>query len=390
MSTPNTLTGLIPTLYESLNIVSREMVGFIPAVRRDTSAERAAKDQTVRVPLADVGALEAITPGQMPADTGNATIGYTDITIDKSFAVPILWNGEQERALQTGGQYSNVLRDQFAEAMRKLVNEVEIDLAIRAKTSASRAYAVGGTPTTPFATAANMSALAATAGMLEANGAPSTDLQFVMNSLSMANLRGLQSNLFKVNEAGSSDMLRNGMTDRLMGFALRQSAGIKAHVQGAAASYVTDGAAAVGATGITVKTGSAAINAGSLFSIADAEPNANEFYVAAAGRTGAGVLSINKPGLLIAAADAKAITVKGAYTGNFAFDRNAMVLVTRAPAVPGGGDSADDSTLITDPVSGLTFEVRVYRQYRQVKYEVCLAWGTAAINNQHIVTLAGA
>lgn len=386
MSTPNTLTGLIPTLYEAANVVSREMVGFIPAVRHDASAERAAKDQVVRVPIATTGALEAITPAQLPPDTGNATIGSTDIKITSSYAVPILWNGEQERSLQTGGTYQAILRDQFSEAMRKLVNQVEIDLAACAKVNASRALYGNA----PFNTAADMTGLAGARRILEDNGAPTTDLQFVMNSIVMAKLRGVQSNLWKVNEAGSSDMLRNGMTDRLLGFALRNSAGIAKHTNAAAANYVTDGAQLARAKTLVVKTGSAQIRAGDLFDIADAATADGSVYVAAADAAGAGSLLINNPGLVTAAADAKALTFKGAYYGNYAFDRNALVLVSRAPAVPTGGDSADDSTIITDPVSGLSFEVRVYRQYRQVKYEVCLAWGVAAVNNQHIAALAHA
>ena len=206
----NVLTPLIPTLYEALNVVSREMVGFIPAVSRDSNAERAAVGQTVRVPLAEAGALEDITPGATPANSGDTTPGYADIVISKSKAAPIRWNGEEQKAVGSTGTYNKILADQFADGMRKIVNAMEVDLALSAKAGASRAYGTAGT--TPLGTAGDLSDLAGVARILDDNGAPVVGRQIVFNSASIANLRGKQSVLFKVNEAGSSDMLRNGMT----------------------------------------------------------------------------------------------------------------------------------------------------------------------------------
>ncbi len=52
----NTLTGLIPTIYTAhSDVVSREQVGFIPAVAKNAKADAAAKDQTVTAPVAPRG-----------------------------------------------------------------------------------------------------------------------------------------------------------------------------------------------------------------------------------------------------------------------------------------------------------------------------------------------
>ena len=59
----NTLTGLILTIYTALDIVSREQVGFIPAVAKNAKADAAAKDQTVTAPVAPEAKTEDIVPG---------------------------------------------------------------------------------------------------------------------------------------------------------------------------------------------------------------------------------------------------------------------------------------------------------------------------------------
>lgn len=380
----NTLTGIIPTLYEAMNIVSREMVGFIPAVRRDTNVARAAVGQTVRSPIGVSGALEDIVPGQVPANTGSTTVDYTDIVITSSKAAPILWSGEEQRGVGTSGTLNDVLRDQFADGMRKLVNSIENDIWLAAYKASSRAYGTAGT--TPFGTAGDLSDFAGIARILDENGAPVVDRQLVLGHAAMGNLRGKQSVLFKVNEAGSSDMLRDGMTDRVQNFALRHSHPIGVHTKGTGASYVTSGNAAIGDRAITLATGSGTVLAGDIVSFA--ADSANK-YVVNGGVTAPGVITLGKPGLRVAVPTGNGLTVGNNYTPNVAFHRGAIVLATRAPALPNGGDSADDRTVITDPLTGLAFEVSIYRQYRQVKYEIAMAWGVGVPNAAHVATLIG-
>lgn len=380
----NTLTNLIPTLYKALDVVSRELVGFIPAVSLDADVSRAALNQTVRSPVAPSASTASNTPGTTAPDTGDQTIDNVSLSITKSKHVAVRFNGEETRGLQSAGTYGAIVQQRFEQGFRALTNEIETDLAALYVNS-SRAYGTAGT--TPFNTASDLTDLSETRRILDDNGAPQSDLQMVLGSAAWAKLRGKQSSLFKVNEAGTAEFLREGFISQgLQGFALRNSAQVKSVTKGTGSGYLVNNGAgyAIGATAITVDTGTGTILAGDVITFAG---DTNKYVVATA--LAANVVTLAAPGLRQAAADDTAITVAANHTANMAFHRGAIVLATRLPAMPDGGDAADDSMTVVDPLTGLAFEIALYRQYLQLHYQVRIAWGVASVKTLHTATLLG-
>ena len=382
----NDLNGLIPTIYNALDTVSRELVGLIPAVSSDMTFERAAKGQKVKSPVTSGATATDITPDVTPPDDGDQNVGSIEMEITKARRVPVRWNGEEKRGLDNNGaSYNVILRDQFAQGMRTLVNEVEADLAAL-HLKASRAVGTAGT--TPFASGLGDTAQALK--LLKDNGAPASDVQMVIETTAGANMRTL-AQLNKANEANDDSLLRRGVLLDVHGFAIRESAQIKSHTAGTGALATTDATGyAVGAKEITLASaGTGTILIGDAISFAG-DPNK---YIVVAGDTdvsNGGKVTIAAPGLRKAIpAAATAITVTAGSVRNMVFPRSAIALATRAPALPQQGDSAVDRTIITDPVSGLSFEVSVYAQYRQVQYEIALAWGCAALKPEHIGLVLG-
>ncbi len=383
----NTLTGLIPVMYAGLDEVSREMCGLSRGVSLDSQDVPAAKDQTVRSPVVPAATTEDVTPGAAPAASGSQTVGYVDITITKSKVSPLLWNGEE--AMSVGGILNQTMVNQFAQSIRALVNLVEIDLAATGYAGASRAYGTAGT--TPFATAADLTDVAGVLKILEDNGAPGVDLQLGLGSAAIASIRGKQSGLFEINRAGNDDLLRRGVIGDLQGMEVRNSAGIPTVTKGTGTSYITNNTAgyAVGDTSIAIDGGSGTVLAGEPVTFAG---DTNK-YIVDTGVTAAGTIVLAEPGLQETLADGVAMTVLNNSTRNLGFSRSALHLAARHPAMPvvegKAIDAASDVTTLTDPKSGLSFQVALYAQYRQVKYEVGLAWGTAAIKPEHIAVLLG-
>jgi hypothetical protein len=380
----NSLTNLIPTIYAAKDVILRELTGFIPAVTMDASGEQAAKDQTIAWPVVPATAAADITPAATGPDPDGVTQGNDNMTISKARSVTFHWTGEEQKSL--GGMYNQILIAQFAQAMRTLVNEVETDLAALYK-YASRAYGTAGTA--PFGT--NLSEAAQIRKILADNGAPMSDLQCVLNTTAGASMRTLAV-LNSAADAGGDNMLRRGVLLDIHDIAFRESAKVANHTKGTGTSYAVDLTAgyAAGKTSIHVDTGNGTMVAGDILTNTKTGRDTNKYVVKTghAGDTDQDVVLAN-PGLQVAWVNNDPVTVGNNYAANLAFAREAIHLMLRTPAMPEGGDSADDVTVVSDPQSGISFQIAMYRQRRRIAYEVGLAWGVKAVKPEAIAILLG-
>lgn len=385
--TTNTLTNLIPDLYAALDVVSRELVGMIPAVTMDASVDRAAVNQSVRVAIAPANTAGGdITPAMAIPAEADQTIDNVAIAITKARAFPFSWNGEEQRGLNSGPGYLSIRANQIAQAMRAAVNEVEADLtALHAKFS----RAAGTAGTTPFAT--NTAGLTAARKILVDNGASLSDAALVLDTTAGSSLR----TLLNVNSARDESKLpitAQGVITRISDLNVRESGQIVTSTAGTGATVKTNTAGyAVGATVITLKStgGTGTVVAGDVIAFAG---DTNQYVVTSgdADISDGGTITLAAPGLRKAIAAAEtAITIVAAAARSMAFSRSAIVLATRLPERPAEGDNALDVMTITDDRSGLSFEVAIYGGYRKVRYEIALAWGVKVIKPEHTALLLG-
>lgn len=375
---PNTITDLIPDAYRALDVVSRELTGFIPSVTIDPTADMIADGQSIRIPAAPANTAGGdITPAMALPSAADQTFTNKEHTIQKRRFFPFSWNGEQQFAVDRGPGYLTLQQGQIAQAIRAAINEIETDVAVAAKNASSRAYGTAGT--TPFAS--DLSDTAQVLKILKDNGAPEGDRQLVINTTAGAKLRTL-TQLTKANEAADATLLRRGVLLDVHGFAIRESAKVQSTTAGTGASYQLNGAHAAGATTITVDTGTGTIVAGDVVTI-----NSVKYVVATA--LSAGSFTIGAPGLLAAGTDNDAVTVNATSARNVAFTRNAILLSTRLPKTPQEGDMAIDRQVITDPVTGISFELAAYPGFRMVTYHLSICWGVTVIKPEHSAILLG-
>lgn len=379
----NVLTDLAADIYKAADIVCREQVGAVSSVIINGNAsERVAVGGVVRSAFTRESTLiENAAPSMTIPEGTDQTADNKTATISKKANVQIPWTGEDIRSLNNGAGFETVYGDQIAQAFRKITNKIEENLLLDLYVNASRALGTAGT--TPFAS--NFNVIAEQRQILVDNACPMGEgmVTSILSSTAGTKLRNL-AQLQKANEAGSDNMLRNGVLLDLQGIAFKETAQSPVHTKGTGASFVTNGTFAVGDTAIDVGGGTGTILAGDVVTFAG---DSNQYVVASA--LAGGTVTLAAPGLRETLADGVAVSLAANYTANVALHRNAAELIIRPPAMPNGGDAAVDIMTVQDPFSGLVFEIAAYKGYQKAMFDVRVVYGYKTWKPEFVSTLLG-
>jgi len=389
MANSVTLTNLAPEIYKAMDTVSREIVGAIPGAMLNTAdsngvnaASFGDKVKSMRTPKTTP--TSSFTPAMTPSDATDKNATFDEFALDQIAKDDLPLLGETVRRLnQAGGQAETFRTDTFAQIMRGVVNQMEGYLAGVLYKGASRAVGTAGTA--PFAS--NLTVLTAAKKALLDNGAPQDNqYSFVMDTTAGMNFRNL-TNLQKVNEAGTADLLRNGSLMNTLGFFLRESAGIASHTKGTGTLYDANGAVAVGDTTITLDggtVGATGITAGDVVTFAGDDNN----YVVGTGlAAGGGDIVLNRPGAQEIVADTTELTIGDSFAANVAFHRSAVEFAARSADM--GQDAAVEVLDVIDPVSGIPFQFRRYAGEGMSKIMVVIYYGAKVWKSENVVLAMG-
>jgi hypothetical protein len=218
----NVLTNLAADIYKAADMVGRELVGFIPSVTINGDATtRAAKGDTIRsFATRAVTVNSSFAPAMTIPEGTDQTVDTKTMTLDSYASVQIPWTGEDMKHVNNGNGFETVYGDQIRQAIRAIVNTIETSVWSTAYKGASRAVGTAGT--TPFAS--NHDLLADVRKILADNGCPMDgQITLAMNTSAGAAMRKLTV-LQKANEAGNTELLRQGTLLDLQGIMVKESA----------------------------------------------------------------------------------------------------------------------------------------------------------------------
>lgn len=217
--------------------------------------------------------------------------------------------------------------------------------------------------------------------------------KLVLNSGAYGNATGLQ-NFRLVDQAGSSETLREGEIGRAYGFDWHEDVGFDgiAHTSTplTAGAATVNGAHALGAVSVSLAkaTNASPLVAGDIITFA----GDSQTYVVTAGVTlavGNTAVSIQPP-LKVAKVGGEAVTLRASHSINLAFHPMAFAFDSRPAARVNLPGVTSNFLTWADEMTGVTLRLEIKEEYHQLGFYMSCLWGAKLVDARLACRVAGA
>lgn len=369
----NTYDDILPRIL-GRSITRLRAQSILPRLsNRSYEGPAAAGGSTVNVEIEPTMAAVDVTPSaSQPANTETT---WTTISVPLSYHKEVAFHLTDVQRIQIPGSPEERAIDKASATLCDA-----IDASIMTMLDVGAGIATGSAGTAPFAT---LALAQQPITYLDAHKSPRMDRHVVMDAIANGSLKGL-SQFTSLDYVPDLSNIREGAMagNRNLGANWWMNQNCPRHTAGSGSAYELTADHAVGATTITVDTGSGTILAGDVVTFAG--DTANKYVVATA--LSGGSFTIAAPGLKVALPNNNVVTVAATHTSNFAFQRDALVFVSRQ-FKPSAAAVAMEQ--VTDPMTGLTVRVEVTRQNKQDKWSIDAQWGGRVIESRSVVKIMG-
>lgn len=382
----NTLTPYLRTWLAAGLPVLRKAAVMPRLVNSDYSMVATTKGATLDFPIPGSLAVSDVTPATTPPTPSDFTPTTKQLTFNKWKQASFFLTDQDLTKISAGEHF---LPAAMGAAMKALAEQINADI-FAATHAAGGFYGFTGTAgTTPFASAVTDATNARK--ILNNQLCPMSPRYGVLDPDAEANALALSGFTSYDGGGQTAEASRvEGFLGRRYGFDWAMDQQVPTHTSGTGSGYLLNGAASAGATTLTVDTGSGTILAGDIITIAGVAGT----YNVASSVGGSSVTSItidNPGGLLGAAADNAAVTVKASHVVNLAFHRDAIYFAARplSGQLEGFPGAPEAMALMQDPVTGLPLRAQVSRQHMQTAVYMDVLYGIAIPRPDFGMRIAG-
>lgn len=377
----NNISNVLPKILARGLLALREQAVMPRIINMDYSTEAAQKGDTIDVPIPSALSVSDVTPSNVLEAPADSSPSKVQIALNNWRKVNFHLDDKQVVEIDRNAHFMPM---QMSEAVRALANDINGSILDKYK----GVYGFAGTAgTTPFTS--DVTSATSARQVLNEQLAPRDNRRMVLDFAAEAKALALP-DFQRVNESGDAGVKREGEIGRKFGFDIFTDDQVRTHTAGGSGTPLVNGALSAGDTSVAIDgmTGADGLVAGDVITFAG---HAQTYSVITAGVAAAGAQTVTvSPALKASVADNAAITVKGDHVVNLAFHRDAFALAMRPLAAATSGDGYGSQIVsMTDPVTGLSMRLEVYRQYKQVVYELDALWGVELIRPELATRIAG-